>query len=41
MTILVLIGLIIGTLGYFWYKGLPKKSAVEKEYYTIPDYYEK
>lgn len=41
MTILVLIGLIIGTLGYFWYKSLPKKSAVEKEYYTIPDYYEK
>ena len=40
MIILILIALLLGTIGYFWYKSIPKKSAVEKEYNTIPDYFE-
>ena len=40
MIVLVLIVILLGTIGYFWYNSLPKKSAVEKEYNTIPDYFE-
>lgn len=40
MIIVVLIALLLGALGYFWYKSIPKKSPVEKEYNTIPDYFE-
>lgn len=41
MTILLFIILITGIFGYYWYKSIPKKSAVEKEYNTLPDYFEK
>jgi uncharacterized protein HemX len=40
MLILILVVLLIGTFGYYWYQGLPKKSAVEKEYNSIPDRYQ-
>lgn len=40
MIILLLIASLIGLAGYYWYKGLPKKSPVEKEYRKIPDYFE-
>lgn len=35
--VLILIGLV-GSAGYMFYKSIPKKSAVEKEYENIPDY---
>jgi len=38
--LLLLIASILGLFGYYWYKSLPKKSPVEKEYHTIPDYFE-
>lgn len=38
--ILILVAFVIGVLGYYWYQSLPKKSAVEKEYNTIPEYFE-
>lgn len=37
--IIILVALL-GTIGYYVYKSWPKKSAVEKEYNTIPEYYE-
>ena len=40
MVILALILLLVGTIGYYWYQSLPKKSAVEKEYENIPEYFE-
>ena len=40
MILILLLALILGTIGYYVYKGWPKKSAVEKEYNTIPDYIE-
>lgn len=40
MIIVVLIALLLGSLGYYWYKSIPRKSPVEKEYNTIPDYFE-
>ena len=40
MILLVLIVGVLGYAGYMFYKSMPKKSAVEKEYNTIPDYYE-
>lgn len=39
--LLLLLVLILGSAGYLWYRSMPKKSAVEKEYNTIPDYFEK
>lgn len=41
MVILLVVVVIFGVIGYYWYQGLPKKSAVEKEYNSIPDRYEK
>ena len=38
--IIALIVLLFGTIGYYWYQSLPKKSAVEKEYEDIPEYFE-
>lgn len=38
--ILVFVAVAIGIVGYYWYQGMPKKSAVEKEYNTIPEYFE-
>lgn len=38
--IIALIALLLGTIGYYWYQSLPKKSPVEKEYNQIPDYFE-
>ena len=38
--LIILLVAILGGAGYLWYKSMPKKSAVEKEYNTIPDYYE-
>jgi uncharacterized protein HemX len=40
MIILVLIALLLGLVGYYWYQSIPKKSAVEKEYEKIPEYFE-
>jgi flagellar basal body-associated protein FliL len=40
MIILVLVAGIIGLFAYYWYQSIPKKSPVEKEYNTIPDYFE-
>jgi len=41
MILLLLLGLVLGTIGYYVYQSWPKKSAVEKEYNDIPDYFEK
>ncbi|MDY0104128.1 MAG: hypothetical protein RBS07_14425 [Lentimicrobium sp.] len=38
--IIALVALLLGTIGYYWYQSLPKKSPVEKEYNEIPDYFE-
>ena len=38
--LIILLVAILGGAGYLWYKSIPKKSAVEKEYNTIPEYYE-
>jgi flagellar basal body-associated protein FliL len=38
--LIILLVAILGAAGYFIYKGIPKKSAVEKEYNSIPDYFE-
>lgn len=38
--LVILLVAILGAAGYFIYKGIPKKSAVEKEYNSIPDYFE-
>lgn len=40
MLIIALVVLLVGTIGYYWYQSLPKKSPVEKEYHKIPDYFE-
>jgi hypothetical protein len=40
MILVLLLALLLGTIGYYVYKGWPKKSAVEKEYNSIPDYIE-
>lgn len=40
MVMVVLVVIALGTVGYFVYQSLPKKSAVEKEYKQIPDYFE-
>lgn len=40
IVILVIIAAIIGLFAYYWYQSIPKKSPVEKEYNTIPDYFE-
>jgi len=38
--LILLLAALLGTIGYYVYKSWPKKSAVEKEYNSIPDYYE-
>jgi len=38
--IVILVVVVIGIVGYYWYQSIPKKSAVEKEYNTIPEYFE-
>ncbi|HPG33568.1 MAG: hypothetical protein H6541_03380 [Lentimicrobiaceae bacterium] len=38
--VLIVMALILGVIGYFWYQSFPKKSAVEKEYHNIPEYFE-
>jgi flagellar basal body-associated protein FliL len=40
MILLLLIVGILGYAGYMFYKSMPHKSAVEKEYNTIPDYFD-
>jgi hypothetical protein len=40
MIFLVLIVGILGYAGYLFYKSMPHKSAVEKEYNSIPGYFE-
>lgn len=38
--LVILLVAVLGTAGFFFYKGIPKKSAIEKEYNAIPDYFE-
>lgn len=38
--LILLLAALLGTIGYYVYKSWPQKSAVEKEYNSIPDYYE-
>lgn len=38
--LILLLAIILGTIGYFVYQSIPKKSAVEKEYNQVPDYFE-
>ncbi|HPF65472.1 MAG: hypothetical protein M9926_10920 [Lentimicrobium sp.] len=40
IVILVIVVAIAGLFGYYWYKSIPKKSPVEKEYNSIPGYFE-
>jgi len=40
MILLVLLVAVLGVIGYYVYQSWPKKSAVEKEYNSIPDYNE-
>ena len=39
--LILLLALVLGSIGYFVYESWPRKSAVEKEYNSIPDYYQK
>lgn len=39
LLVLILV-LVLGTIGYYVYQSWPRKSAVEKEYNQIPDYFE-
>lgn len=41
MILILLLIVLLGTIGYYVYQSWPKKSAVEKEYNHIPDYFEK
>ena len=38
--LVALLVFILGTIGYYYYQSIPKKSAVQKEYEQIPDYNE-
>lgn len=40
IVLILIIALMLGTIGYYVYQSWPKKSAVEKEYNQIPDYFE-
>jgi hypothetical protein len=40
MILLLLLTLVLGGIGYFVYQSWPKKSAVEKEYNQVPDYFQ-
>jgi len=40
MILVLILVLILGTIGYYVYQSWPKKSATEKEYNQIPDYFE-
>ncbi|HNX42909.1 MAG TPA: hypothetical protein PLJ84_01690 [Bacteroidales bacterium] len=39
LILILLLAGILGGAGYLIYKSLPKKSAVEKEYNSVPDYF--
>jgi len=38
--LILILALVLGTIGYYVYQSWPKKSAVEKEYNQVPDYFE-
>ena len=38
--LILILALVLGTIGYYIYQSWPKKSAVEKEYNQVPDYFE-
>jgi flagellar basal body-associated protein FliL len=38
--LVALLVFILGTAGYYYYRSIPKKSPVQKEYEQIPDYNE-
>jgi len=40
MILVLLLVFVLGTIGYYVYQSWPKKSAVEKEYNQVPDYFE-
>jgi len=40
MILVLLLIFVLGAIGYFVYQSFPKKSAVEKEYNQVPDYFE-
>ena len=40
MILVLLLVFVLGAIGYFVYQSFPKKSAVEKEYNQVPDYFE-
>ncbi len=40
MILILLLVFVLGTIGYYVYQSWPKKSAVEKEYKQVPDYFE-
>ena len=40
IVLIMLLVLLLGAIGYYVYQSWPKKSAVEKEYNSIPDYFE-
>lgn len=41
MLLVLLLVFVLGAVGYFIYQSIPKKSAVEKEYKQVPDYFQK
>ena len=38
--LVLLFAFVLGVIGYYVYESFPKKSAVEKEYEKIPDYFQ-
>jgi flagellar basal body-associated protein FliL len=40
MILILILALLLGAIGYYAYQSWPKKSAVEKEYNQVPDYFE-
>lgn len=38
--LVLVLAAILGTAGFMFYKSMPKKSEVQKEYEKIPDYLE-
>jgi len=39
IVMILVLAVVLGAVGYFVYQSFPKKSAVEKEYNRIPDYF--
>jgi len=40
IVLIFILALMLGTIGYYVYQSWPKKSAVEKEYNKVPEYFE-